>query len=133
MFEQIGSGSPWEPVVGYSRAIHAGRMVYVAGTTVTDAEGRVTAPGDAYAQTARTLRNIEAALARVGARLERVVRARIYATDISRWEEVGRAHGEFFRDIRPATTIIEVPRLIHPNMLGEIEVEAVLPEAGEGS
>lgn len=133
MFQRIGSGSPWEPVVGYSRAVRAGRTVYVAGTTATDADGRVTPVGDAYAQTLRALRNIEAALARVGARREHVVRTRIYVTDITRWEEVGRAHGEFFRDVRPAATMVEVPRLIHPDMLVEIEAEAVIPDEGEAS
>ena len=132
VFQRIGSGSPWEPVVGYSRAVRAGRTVYVAGTTATDPEGRVTAPKDAYAQTVQALRNIEAALARLGGRREHVVRTRIYVTDISRWEEVGRAHGEFFRDVRPAATMVEVSRLIHPDMLVEIEVDAVLPDEGEG-
>lgn len=117
--------------MGYSRVVRAGRMVYVAGTTGTDAEGRVTAPGDAYTQTVHTLRKVEAALARVGAGLEHVVRTRIYVTDISRWEEVGRAHGEFFRDIRPAATMVEVRRLIDPDMM--VEAEAVLPEDGPGS
>lgn len=133
MFQRIGSGSPWEPVMGYSRAVRAGRTVYVAGTTATDSDGRVTAVGDAYAQTLRALRNIEAALARVGARREHVVRTRIYVTDITRWEDVGRAHGEFFRDVRPAATMVEVPRLIHPDMLVEIEAEAVIPDEGAAS
>lgn len=133
MFQRIGSGSPWEPVVGYSRAVRAGRTVYVAGTTATDAEGRVVAPGDAYAQTLRALHNIEVALARLGARREHVVRTRLYVTDIGRWEEVGRAHGEFFREVRPAATMVEVSRLIHPDMLVEIEAEAVLPDEGEAS
>lgn len=130
MFRRIGSGSPWEPVVGYARAVRAGRTVYVAGTTATDPDGRVAAPGDAYAQTVQALRHVEAALARLGARREHVVRTRIYVTDIDRWEEVGRAHGEFFRDVRPATTMVEVRRLIHPDMLVEIEAEAVIADEG---
>ncbi len=133
MFERVGSDSPWEAVVGYSRVVRADRMVYVAGTTAADAEGRVAAPGDAYTQTVHALRKVEAALGRVGARLEHVVRTRIYVTEISRWEEVGRAHGEFFRDIRPAATMVEVSRLIHPDMLVEVEAEAVLPDGGAGS
>jgi len=128
VYERIGSGSPWEPVVGYSRAVRAGRLVYVAGTTATDADGRVTAPGDAYTQTVHALRKVEAALLRLGAGREHVVRTRIYVTDIGRWEEVGRAHGEFFRHIRPATTLVEVRRLIDPEMLVEIEAEAVIPD-----
>ncbi len=128
MFERIGSGSPWEPVVGYSRVVRAGCLVYVAGTTATDGDGRVIAPGDAYAQTVYALRKVETALARAGARLEHVVRTRIYVTDIGLWKDVGRAHGEFFGEIRPAATMVEVRRLVDPEMLVEIEVDAVLPE-----
>jgi len=123
--EKIFSGTPWEPKVGYSRAIKVGDMVYVSGTTGTDPSGKALAPGDMYAQTVQAIRNIESALKRLGLGLEYVVRTRIYVTKMDRWEEVAKAHSEFFSEIHPATTMVEVSRFIDPEMLVEIEAAAV--------
>jgi enamine deaminase RidA (YjgF/YER057c/UK114 family) len=128
--ELFSSETPWEPIVGYSRAVRVGDRVWVSGTTATDAAGGIVGKGDAYAQTKQAIANLVRALTMAGAGLSDVVRTRVYVTDISQWEAIGRAHGEAFRDIRPASAMIEVRRLIDPDMLVEIEADAVIGAGG---